>query len=228
MTENWIDIGSGYEILVQGSEAWRMARVGSLGASRVGDATGTGATRATLLNNIIDERITGIPTRVFVNEYMQWGTDTEPAARDAYEFMRSLDVVQVGLYRHPTIKGTHASPDGLVGEDGMIEIKCPTTRTHRETITSRKMPKKHMPQVQWQMEVCGRQWVDFISFDPRVRIDKQIFIERIERDSKYIAKLTSGVKLFLEEVDRAVAEFYGVESDTHHRLSASVAELGIL
>lgn len=196
--------------LVQGTGEWRQARCGSLGASRVADAiaktkTGWGASRANLMAELIAERLTGEPAEGFTNSAMQWGTQTEPFARAAYEFRTDATVVEVGLIRHPTIAGTHASPDGLVGDDGMVEIKCPQTATHIETVLSRTVAGKYMTQMQWQMACAGRAWCDFISFDPRLPEDMRFFVSRVNRNDVLIASLEKDVTAFLAEVDEKIA-----------------------
>jgi hypothetical protein len=111
-------------------------------------------------------------------------------------------VAVVGLFKHPTLLGTHASPDGLVGIDGLIEIKCPNTLTHIETLDSDKIDPKYLTQMQWQMFLTNRDWCDFVSFDPRMPDDLQLFIKRVERDPVRIKKLCEEVEKFLGEVDQ--------------------------
>jgi putative phage-type endonuclease len=198
------------EHLIQGSEEWRQARCGSLGASRVADAlaktkSGWGASRANLMAELIAERLTGVPAESFTNAAMQWGTVTEPDARAAYEFRHDVDVTQVGLVRHPAIAMTHASPDGMVGEDGLVEIKCPNTATHIETLLGASVPGKYVTQIQWQMACTGRAWCDFVSFDPRLPEEHRLFVHRIPRDEKFIGELERDVETFLAEVDHKLA-----------------------
>lgn len=195
--------------LIQGSPEWLAARAGSLGASQVADAiaktkTGWGASRANVMATLITERLTGKPAETYTNSAMQWGTQTEPDARAAYEFMRDVDVQLVGIVKHPTIIGTHASPDGLVGDTGLIEIKCPSSATHLETLLSEIIPGKYITQMQWQLAVTGRTWVDYISFDPRLPASMQLFVKRVERDNKMIADLDAQVREFLSELDTKV------------------------
>lgn len=192
--------------LVQGSEAWRLARAGSVGASSVADLmaktkSGWGASRANLMARIICERLTGEPQESYVNAAMQHGTDTEPQARSAYAFMRDVDVVEVGLIRHPSIAGAHASPDGLVGEDGLLEIKCPNTATHIETLLSGEIADRYLKQMQFQMACTGRAWTDFVSYDPRLPGDLQVFIKRIPRDDALIAEIEDAVRFFVVETE---------------------------
>lgn len=197
--------------LQQGSPEWIAARVGSLGASRVAEAlaktkTGWGASRANLLAELVAERLTGAAAAGFTNAAMQWGNDKEPEARSAYEFMADVDVALVGIVRHPSIAGTHASPDGLVGDDGLVEIKCPNTATHIETLLSQKVPAKYVTQMLWQMACTGRRWCDFVSYDPRMPEAMRLFVRRVERDDAAVAQLEADVTAFLSELDAKVAE----------------------
>lgn len=193
----------------QGSIEWLAARAGSLGASQVADAiartkTGWGASRANVMATLITERLTGKPADTYTNASMAWGTQTEPDARAAYEFMRDVDVELIGIVKHPTIAGTHASPDGLVGDKGLIEIKCPNSSTHIETLLTGAIPGKYMTQMLWQMCVTGRDWCDHISFDPRLPTSMQLWIKRVERDDKAISELEEQVQEFLHELDAKV------------------------
>lgn len=197
--------------LIQGSDAWKLARCGSLGASRMADAvartkTGYGASRANLMAELLVERLTGVPTEGYTNAAMQWGTEKEPEARAAYEFKADVDVAEVGIVKHPTIAGTHASPDGFVGEDGMVEIKCPNTATHVETLLGDEIAGKYVTQMQWQMACTGRKWCDFVSFDPRLPESMALFVKRVHRDDKRIAELETEARAFLAELDGKVAE----------------------
>ena len=158
--------------IVQRSPEWFAARLGSLGASEVYEAiartkTGWGASRANVMARKIVERLTGMPQDTYVNAAMQDGIDTEPEARVAYEFLRNVEVVEIGLIRHPSIRDTHASPDGLIGEDGLLEIKCPQSAKHIETLLGQAIDGRYVTQMQWQMACSGRQWCDFVSYDPR-------------------------------------------------------------
>lgn len=196
--------------LEQGSPEWLQARCGSLGASRIADAlartkSGWGASRGNLLTELVCERLTGTPTECFVSDAMRHGTEQEPHARAMYEFLHDAEVKQVGLVLHPTIKGTHASPDGLVGEHGLIEIKAPSSRVHIETLMGAPINDRYIKQMQWQMAVCERAWCDFVSFDPRLPAEMQLFVKRVPRDDELIAELEREVAAFLEEVDETVA-----------------------
>jgi putative phage-type endonuclease len=151
------------------------------------------------------ELLTGLPAEKFTNAAMQWGTEQEPAARLAYEFLTNKTVVEVGLFKHPSIVGTHASPDGLIDDDGLIEIKCPNTATHIETLLSESVEGKYITQIQWQLACTGRAWCDFVSFDPRLPAEMQLFVKRIKRDDAGIAALERDVLQFINELDEQVA-----------------------
>jgi putative phage-type endonuclease len=193
----------------QNSPEWLAARCGSLGASSISDMvsktrTGWGASRFNLAARIVCERLTGTPQDSYTNAAMQWGHDTEPQARSMYEFMKNITVTQVGLVLHPSIDRSHASPDGLVGDDGLIEIKCPNTATHIETLLNEDVDGKYVKQMQWQMACCGRSWCDFVSFDPRLPAEMQMFVQRVQRDNDFIAELEREARLFLAEIDRTI------------------------
>jgi putative phage-type endonuclease len=189
----------------QGSDAWKLERLGKATASRVADLiaktkTGWGASRANYAAQLIAERLTGVPQETYSNAAMQWGTATEPEAVAAYEFYRDVMVERVGFVPHPRIDMAGCSPDGLVGNDGLVECKCPLTKTHIETLLSGKVPPDYTPQIQFQMACTGRAWCDFVSFDPRMPEEMRLFIGRVERDDKYIAELEQMVGDFLAEV----------------------------
>jgi putative phage-type endonuclease len=196
--------------LEQGSDAWLQARLGKVTASRMSDMTartksGWGAGRKNYLAELVAERLTGAPAERYVNAAMAWGTDTEPQARAAYEFDRDVDVAEVGFVDHPHIPMTGASPDGLVGGDGMLEVKCPNTATHIDTLLTQKIPAKYIVQMQWQMCCAERQWCDFVSFDPRMPEDLRLFVRRIQRDDARIAELEDAVRDFLAEIEETIA-----------------------
>ena len=204
--------------LIQGSDEWLAARVGKVTASRIADLTaktksGWGAGRKNYMAELIAERLTGAAANNFTNSAMQWGTETEPLARSAYEFETDLDVVEVGLVSHPTIKNSAASPDGLVNEDGGVEIKCPNTATHIDTLLNEKIPDKYIKQMQWQMACTGRRWCDFVSFDPRLGARLSLFIKRVARDDKLIIELEMAVVAFIQEMEQKIIELNGLGSD---------------
>ena len=193
----------------QSSEEWFAARLGKVTASRLSDVlatikTGEAAARANYRIELVAERLTGKSTPGFTSAAMQWGVECEPMARSAYETETGLIVTEVGFVDHPTIAMAGASPDGLVGDDGLIEIKCPETKTHIETLTSKKAPSKYIPQMQWQMACTGRQWVDFVSFDPRIPEHLMLEIIRVDRDQSLIDQYSEAVSIFLAEVSKTV------------------------
>jgi putative phage-type endonuclease len=194
----------------QRSEKWFAARLGKVTASKVSDVvaktkSGYGASRATYMSQLLVERLTNTRTEFYSNAAMQWGTDTEPQARAAYEFIIGNSVVEEGFIPHPTIKMSGASPDGLVNDDGMLEIKCPNTSTHVQTLLDEKIPKKYVDQMQWQMACAEREWCDFVSFDPRMPEGNDFFCVRVDRDGDKIAELEAEVMKFLGELDEMVS-----------------------
>ena len=198
-------------MIEQRTEAWHQQRLGKVTASRVADLmaktkSGYSASRANYMAELICERLTGQPAERFTNGAMQWGTDTEPQARAAYAFLGDLDVAEVGFVLHPTIADFGASPDGLVGDDGLVEIKCPNTATHIETLLSGVVPGKYLAQMQTQMACTGRAWCDFVSFDPRLPGDMQIFVSRVPRDDEMIDRIEAETAKFLAELAAKVAD----------------------
>lgn len=199
------------EEIVQGSPEWFAIRCGKVTASRVADViaktkTGYGASRANYMAELIAERLTGEPAERFSNAAMQWGTEKEPDARAAYEFRTGADVMQVGFVRHPSILMAGASPDGLVLEDGLVEIKCPNTATHIETLLTSTIPHKYVTQMTFQMICAGRKFCDFVSFDPRMPESMRLFIKQVSFDPKFGDEIESEVRAFLKELDRKVED----------------------
>jgi putative phage-type endonuclease len=195
----------------QRTEEWFNVRLGKVTASRISDVTaktktGWGAGRANYKAQLIAERLTGQRQDSFTNAAMQWGVETEEAARIAYAFLEGQKVLEEAFVVHPTIADAGASPDGLVGENGLVEIKCPNTATHIETLKGATIPSKYIGQMQWQMACTGREWCDFVSFDPRLPEEMQLFVQRLHRDAAQIAELEAFVRDFLDEVDADVAE----------------------
>jgi len=195
--------------IVQGSPDWFSARCGKATASKVADIiaktkSGPSASRVNYAAQLVAERLTGTVEKSFTNAAMEWGTLTEADARNAYSFMHDVDVAEVGFVLHPTIGMTGASPDGLVGGDGLVELKCPNTATHIATLLGGTIPAKYVPQMQWQMACTGRAWCDFASFDPRLPDRMALFVRRLERDDKLIAELEAEVTAFLREVAETV------------------------
>jgi putative phage-type endonuclease len=205
------------EEVIQGTDAWFSARLGKVTASRVADViaktkSGYSTSRDNYMAQLVCERLTGQKGESFTNAAMQHGTDTEPLARSAYEALNGLLVEEVGFVQHPKIEQAGASPDGLVGLFGMLEIKCPNTATHIDTLLTQTVPGKYITQMQWQMRCCERQWCDYVSFDPRLPQDLQLFVKRVEFDAAYVATLEEEVNLFLKELDNKVSKLNNLKA----------------
>ena len=187
---------------------WFAERAGHVTASRVADViaktkSGPSASRQNYLAQLVAERLTGVPAESFNNAAMQWGTDTEPFARAAYELLIDDTVSEVGFIKHPSIEWSGASPDGFIS-DGLVEIKCPNTATHIDYLLGQDVPSKYKPQMAWQIACTGREWCDFVSFDPRMPPDFRLFIVRYVPESGYIETLESEVSKLLEEVEQTI------------------------
>jgi putative phage-type endonuclease len=199
-------------MIVQGTEEWFAERCGKITASRINDVMATlksGAEASTRKNyraQLIAERLTGKVEESYTNQAMKWGTETEPQARTAYELLKNEMVEQVGFVNHPSIKMAGCSPDGLVGTDGLVEIKCPNTATHIDNLIAKTIPSEYVNQVQWQMDCTGRAWCDFVSFDPRMPEDMQIMVVRVMRDDAYIEKMKEAVIKFDQEIDDTISK----------------------
>lgn len=195
----------------QGSEEWFAARLGVPSASNFSKvlAKGSGATRKSYMYELAAEIITGERAESYSNAAMEHGNLYEAEARKAYEFMTDLEVTEVGFIKTDD-DSAGASPDGLVGEKGLVEIKCPKTSTHIETIEGGKVPPKHKAQIQGQLWVSEREWCDFISYDPRIKTKNAIFKVRVERDDSYIrSELIPGIAKFNEELKALVQRIGG-------------------
>ena len=197
-------------MIAQRSPEWFAARLGKVTASRVADLmaktkTGYSSSRANYMAQLVCERLTGQQQESFTNASMQWGTDTEPQARAAYEFLTDAAVEETGFVMHPTIPDFGASPDGIIGADGMLEIKCPNTATHLDTLLSETVPGKYVTQMQVQMACAGRAWCDFVSFDPRLPAELQMWVRRVPRDDEAIAEIEAETVKFLGELAEKVA-----------------------
>jgi putative phage-type endonuclease len=193
----------------QRSTEWFAARLGKVTASRVADViaktkTGYSTSRENYMAQLICERMKGMQSESYSNVAMQWGTDQEPLACAAYEAAKNVLVDAVGFIVHPTIINAGASPDGLVNDDGLVEIKCPNTATHIDTLLSNKTPSKYNTQMQWQMACTSRKWCDFVSFDPRMPEDLQLFIQRVDFDSEYVKMLEAEITGFLAELETKI------------------------
>ena len=196
-------------MIEQGSPEWHQARLGKVTASRISDVaakikTGWGASRAKYMGELIAESLTHEPTPSYINAAMQHGTDTEPQAAAAYAFYTDAELELVGFVDHPKIDQAGCSPDRLIGKDGLVEIKCPQTSTHIDTLLGSSIPKKYIDQMQWQMACTKRKWCDFVSFDPRMPPETQLFIQRVERDKERIKDLEEMVVDFLAEMNEKI------------------------
>lgn len=195
----------------QRTDEWLTERCGKVTASAIYKVmartkTGYGADRANYHAQLVAERLTGTPGDNFTNAAMQWGIETEAQARACYAFQFGEDVAETGFHHHPEISMSGASPDGLVGATGLVEIKCPNTATHIATLTGGGIDRKYLLQMQWQMVCTGRDWCDFASFDPRLPLEMQLHVRRVERDQAMLAEIENEVAAFLAEVDATVAQ----------------------
>jgi putative phage-type endonuclease len=195
----------------QRTTEWHTARLGKVTASRVADViaktkSGYSASRDNYMADLIVERLTGQKASSFSNAAMEWGTATEPAARAAYSAATGELVEEVGFIDHPRIANSGASPDGLVGDEGLCEFKCPATATHLDTLLAGTVPSKYIAQMQWQMACTGRAFCDFASYDPRLPDHLRLFVKRVERDDAYIRMLEGEVTLFLSELEEKVTK----------------------
>lgn len=195
-----------YKTLEQGTEEWLKVRLGKVTASGVADVlaktkTGVSASRGNYLIKLAIQRVTGEIEEGFTNDAIQWGKDHESQARVAYEVASGSFVDQIGFVEHPSIKWFGCSPDGLVNSDGLVEIKCPNSSTHWSYIKADAPPNKYYIQMQAQMACTGRDWCDFVSYDPRMPERSQLFIKRVMREPDYIAEMEQQIKQFLDEVE---------------------------
>ena len=198
--------------MIQGSPEWFAERLGKVTASCISDILAKGrngnesAARANYRAQLVAERLSGKVAESFSNSAMQWGTETEPFARMAYEATTGNLVRECGFVSHPTIKEAGASPDGLIDDDGLLEIKCPNTATHIDYFLSGGIPEKYKPQMGWQCVCTGRTWCDFVSFDPRLPEKFQLHIARFEPEKEYLELLENEVKKFLAEVEEVITQ----------------------
>lgn len=197
-------------MIEQGTPEWFAQRCGKATASRIADIvaktkTGYSASRANYCAQLVVERMTGVVGESYTNAAMQHGIDTEPEARDAYCFYQNASVENAEFVPHPSISMSGASPDGYVGDLGLVEIKCPNSATHIETLLGKSVPGKYQTQIQWQIACTGRAWCDFVSYDPRMPEHLKLFVRRVHRDDEHIANLEMEVIKFLSEVEDKVA-----------------------
>jgi putative phage-type endonuclease len=202
-------------MIEQRTEEWFQQRLGKVTASRISDViaktkTGVSTSRQNYLIQLVSERLTGKKGDSYVNQAMLDGIEREDAARKLYEIERNISVSEVGFFEHPILSMSGASPDGAVHAQiegkyaGLIEIKCPIETTHTNTLMSKSVPSKYIPQIQWQMACVGASWVDFVSYNPNFPSELQLFISRVDRDQSYISELEVEVEKFLEEVEQTI------------------------
>ena len=203
-------------MIEQGSPEWFAMRCGKVTASRIADImattkTGPSASRQNYLAQLVAERLTGTVQESYTNGAMQWGTETEPLARARYEVKYGVMVDQIDFVDHPHIPMSGASPDGLIDEDGLIEIKCPNTATHINTLLTGKVENKYMLQMYWQMACTGRMWCDFVSFDPRLPEEMSMFVTRVNQDAEKLAEIVKAVTAFLDDVDSTIQKLRAIK-----------------
>lgn len=200
--------------MMQRTDDWYAVRCGKITASRIKELTAkpkTGQKLNAVLLQLLSERLTGQWTQTPISHEMQWGIDNEERAKMTYELTMFCTVADAGFIPHPSIPMSGASPDGLVGDDGLIEIKCPKSTTHLNTLLMGEVPSEYLPQMMWQMACTGRKWCDFVSFDPRLPEHLQIKIIRVMRDDEMIAKLESEVIKANEVLDSKIKELSNVK-----------------
>lgn len=200
----------------QQSAAWVRQRIGWCTASRMRDVTATlkngepAEARRKYMLELLTERATDLAFERFVNPAMQWGIDNEASAVSEYEERTGVLVGPVGFCPHPTIEFFGATPDRLVGSDGLLEVKCPTTSTYMGWVLGGVVPEQHKPQMLAQIACTGRQWVDFVAYDPRItRPESRMFIRRYQPSEAEIRAVEEAAKQFLVEVDAAFDAFIG-------------------
>jgi putative phage-type endonuclease len=204
-------------MIEQGTDEWFAARIGKVTASRVADViaktkTGYSSSRDNYMAQLICERLTNQKADGFTNAAMQWGTETEPLARLSYEVSQNVLVDEVGFVPHPRILMAGASPDGLVGDNGLLEIKCPNTATHIDTLLSETVLGKYNTQMQFQMACTDREWCDFVSFDNRLPTELQLFVKRVPRDNVFIRLIEGEIVQFIAELDDKINKLMKVKN----------------
>jgi putative phage-type endonuclease len=192
---------------VQGDPTWLHERTGRVTASRVADVVTKlkngkySAARETYKMELLTEVLTGRAAEHYVSAEMQFGIENESLARTSFEIDRDVDVKLVGLVIHPTIERASASPDGYVGESGLVEFKCPNTSTHLRYLIDGEIPEDYKFQMLWQMACTGREYCDWVSYDPRLPQDFALFVKRLHRDDAVIAEMEREVQQFVGELN---------------------------
>jgi putative phage-type endonuclease len=191
--------------MIQQTPEWYQAKIGRVSASRCADLmaktkSGYSTSRNNYMTELIIARITGEYPESYTSPSMQWGIDTETQAREAYEIATYTPVSQAGFILHPDNSEVGCSPDGLIGEDGGLEIKCPNSATHLDTLLTGKIDRKYLLQIQFSMWVTNRKWWDYVSYDPRFPEHMRLFISRVDRDETIILEIKAEVEKFLDEM----------------------------
>jgi len=199
-------------VIEQGTPAWFASRCGKVTASRIEAVMAKGkngapsVTRANYEAQLIAERLTGNVEESFQSREMLRGKEVEPEARSNYAFMFNAELSPVGFVDHPRIAMSGASPDSFVGDDGLLELKCPNTATHLDTLLGKSIDGGYMKQMQWQMACTGRRWVDFCSYDNRLPAHLQLCRRRIARDDAFIAEMEDAVIAFIRGIELKIEE----------------------
>jgi len=197
-------------VIEQGTPEWHQLRCGKVTASRVADIVrkvksgGVSASRQRYLGELVAERLTGAPTVGFKSADMEWGNANEDNARQFYAFMNDVTLETIAFVPHPTIEMAGASPDRLVGADGLVEIKAPAVHTHIDTLLTDAIEPDYLKQMCWQMACTGRQWVDYVSYEPRLPENLRMFTKRVHRDETAIKAMEAEVEKFLAEVEDTI------------------------
>jgi putative phage-type endonuclease len=199
-----------YINIEQGSDEWKVARLGHVTASNMADVMSKGKGSAEAIGRykykvrLVAERLTQTAAESFSNAAMEWGVEQEQFAAMEYEAANNVLTDKTGFWLHPDIKWLGVSPDRLVGHEGLIEVKCPNTTTHLGYLFENKIPTDYFKQIQCQLWVTGRQWCDFVSYDPRLPKRNQLLIVRTERDESLIAEMEAETLKFLDEVENLI------------------------
>lgn len=192
-------------MIQQGTPEWHALRCGKVTASRVADImrktkSGVSATRQRYLGELVAERLTGCPYEGFKSKDMEWGNETEAQACDHYAFFRDVTPISIAFVEHPTIPLSGASPDRLIGDDGLLEIKCPAVHTHLDILLGGTIEPDYLKQIQWQLACTSRAWCDYLSFSPLLPAHLQMHVRRVHRDDIAIREIEDAVQSFLKEV----------------------------
>lgn len=196
----------------QGTDEWKQLKCGIISASKINEVLSKGKNGAeatgyaNYLAQLACERMTDKPCESYTNGYMQRGNEDEPAARECYSFVKGQEVTQVAFIKHPTLWFAGCSPDGLVGDDGLVEIKRKIPAIHQKYMLKKEVPTEYRKQCLWQLACTDRKWVDFVSYCPEMPEDMQLFIVRLERDDAAIAEMEAAVISFNEAVETRIKE----------------------